>query len=111
LITATIPKTVTRVGDYAIGGDSLQDLVFAPSIESLPAIGLSSVKRLALSKSIKRSSFVIDEEDIGSLTDLYYEGTEQEFAEFKEATNLPLPENVTIHYNVNLDNFTFPETT
>lgn len=111
MITATVPKTVTSIGDYAFGGDSLQDLVLAPSVELLPVVAFSSVKRLALGKSIKRSTARYDEKDFASLTDLYYEGTEEEFAEVIDDLYLPINiyENVTIHYNVNLDNFTFPE--
>ena len=114
LITATVPKTVTTLLQSAIGScESLRDLIFAPSIEQLPSLVFSSctsLKRLALSKSIKSGSSLYDEEDLASLTDLYYEGTEEEFAEVIDDLHMPINENVTIHYNVNLDNFTFPET-
>ena len=114
LITATVPKTVTTVLDSAFGACvSLRDFIFAPSIERLPSGvfgSCTSLKRLALSKSIKSGSSLYDEEDLGSLTDLYYEGTEEEFAEVIDKLYMPINEDVTIHYNVNLDNFTFPET-
>lgn len=124
LVTVNIPKTVTNIHEDSFTGSwifsgcsSLRDVIFGASVRVIPRNtfnGCKALKRFALSKTVEitRTSSADDAFTNVSqaLTDVYYEGTAEEYAALTWVS-LPIRSGCTFHYNVDLDNFTFPEIT
>ena len=96
LTSVTIPESVTRIDSYAFSDcTSLTSVTIPASVKSIDSYafsdctGLTSVTIPASVKSIKKSAF----SDCTSLKDVYYGGTEEQWAAIK------LPIAAAKHYN------------
>ena len=101
LTSIIIPNSVTSIGDSAFSNCSLTSIVIPDSVTSIGTWAFAGCVRLT-SVTISDSVTSIGDyafEYCSDLTDIYYTGTEEEWAAITigySNTNLT---NVTIHYN------------
>ncbi len=101
-----IPGSVTSIGTYAFAECNNLTSVSLPKnisiLEERAFSGSYNLKKIFIPKSlqlIKAYNFNVDYDGNSKLTDIYYEGTEQEWEQITILSNNEGLNNATIHYN------------
>ena len=100
--TYTVPNGIKSIGEYAFDScESLTSIIISNSVTTIDDSAFSectSLTSITIPKSVTSiGNYVFSNNSLNSLTDIYYEGTEDEWNQISIESSIP--SDITIHYN------------